>query len=85
MEILPPPELTIGMSSDKKAKYELRFGTYLSYFFVTTTRTEADCINILTEMAHNRPSKESKAFRIIKIKNGESKVIAKGTVKGIGY
>lgn len=85
MEILNQEELTIGMSSDKKAKYELRFGAYLSYFFVTTTRTESDCISILTEMAHNRPSKESKAFRIIKIKNGENKVIAKGTVKGLGY
>lgn len=82
MEILDPQDLTVGMNSDKKAKYELRFGKYIAYFFVTTTRTEADCVNILIEMAHNRPQKNSKGFSIVKIKNGKEDVLFKGVIKG---
>ena len=84
MEILNPNELTVGMTSDKKARYELRFGEYLAYFFITTTRPEPDCVKILIEMAHNRPTKQTKGFKIIKIKNGEKKILFRGSVKGLG-
>ena len=74
-------DLTVGMGLNKKAKYELYINKHLVYFFVTTTKTEADCIEILKEMAHNKPALVSRPFSIIKVKDGERKELFRGTIK----
>ena len=85
METINVNDLISDIYINKRTRYELRFGNYLGYFFVTTTRSEENCVELLIKMAHDRPAKKRKYFKIIKIKDGDKKVLFKGSIKGLEY
>ena len=67
----------------KKAKYKLYVNGEVQYCFVTTIRTEEDCVDILKEMVSGSMSKHSKSFSITKTVDGSSTTLLIGSIKGI--
>jgi hypothetical protein len=62
----------------KKAKYSLYLRSDLYYSFVTTCRSEEECINILIDMATSTVRLDKKRFVITKKTDEESKVLFTG-------
>lgn len=61
----------------KKAKYELRVDNNVIYSFVTTAKSEEECIEILREKAKCHFTCYSRGFKICKIVGKEKEVIYK--------
>lgn len=75
--------LTSYFGSYKKAKYRLIVNSNLAYYFVTTSRSEDECIEILKEMVNSTQSVNSRCYSITKTINGETTTIYKGSIKGL--
>lgn len=66
-----------------KSKYRLYINGQLSYFFVTTTRGEKECIEILKGIANDHQNVSSKAYYITKTTGGITAIIYKGRIAGL--
>jgi len=75
--------LTSYFDTYKKAKYRLIVNSNLAYYFVTTSRSEDECIQILKEMVTSTQTVNSRSYTITKTTNGETTTIYKGSIKGL--
>lgn len=75
--------LTAYFDTYKKAKYRLIVNGNLSYFFVTTSRNETECIDILIEMVKSKQNFAWKGYLITKTTDEGTTTIYKGSVRGI--
>lgn len=75
--------LTAYFDTYKKAKYRLIVNSCLVYFFVTTSRSENECIEILKEIVNATPIVSTKSYSITKTVDGVTTTIYKGSVRGI--
>jgi competence transcription factor ComK len=75
--------LTAYFDTYKKAKYRLIVNSYSVYFFVTTSRSENECIEILKEIVTSTQTLNSRSYTITKTTNGETTTIYKGSIKGL--
>ena len=73
----------VGPPYDKKAKYKLVYGSKTSYSFVTTTKNENECINILRDKAESYKTICARCYKIVKVVNGEEYIIYKGRVDSL--
>lgn len=73
----------VGPPYDKKAKYKLLYGNKPSYIFVTTTKNEVECIDILKGKAESYKTNSVRSYKIVKIVNGNEFVIYKGKVDSL--
>jgi len=67
----------------KKAKYKLYVNNQVAYSFVTTLRSEEECVDLLKKMAINAVSKYTKSFSITKTIEGDTTTLYIGSVKGM--
>jgi transcription initiation factor TFIIIB Brf1 subunit/transcription initiation factor TFIIB len=67
----------------KKAKYKLYINKEVQYSFVTTIRSEEDCVEVLKEMAQRSISRSTKSFSITKTVDENTITLFRGLVKGI--
>mgnify|MGYP003658467649 CR=1 FL=1 len=75
--------LTAYFDTYKKAKYRLIINGNLSYFFVTTSRNENECIDILIEIVKSKQNFAWKGYLITKTTDEGTTTIYKGSVKSI--
>lgn len=66
-----------------KAKYELIINKYKEYSFVTTCRSEEDCIQILQEIVDSKYTVSKKYYKITKKTNEGTKVLKTGSLPGL--
>ena len=62
-------------------KYRLYIYNKMSYFFVTTTIPEEDCIEKLKKMALAKIFNETKSFRITRVEIGNDITLYEGKIK----
>ena len=67
----------------QKAKYRLYVNNEIAYSFVTTIRSEEECVDLLKKMATNTVSRYTKSFSIKKTVDGNTITLFIGSVKGI--
>jgi len=65
----------------KKAKYQLTINNSIQYSFVTISKDEEECVEILKEKAENKVYKQSTCYFIKKIQDGVDYLLYKGTIK----
>jgi len=67
----------IDFNKYKKARYEIRVDNNIIYWFVTTTRSQEESIEILSERAKSHLTCNSRGFKIYKIVGKSKEVIYK--------
>lgn len=65
----------------KKAKYELTINNSIQYSFVTISKDEEECVEILKGKAENKVYKQITSYSIKKIQDGVDYLLYKGTIK----
>lgn len=64
-----------------KAKYVLEILNSNYYFFVTTSRSQEECIELMKEKSKNYRTKTTRSYKIYKIVDKKKEVIFKGSIK----
>lgn len=73
-------EVLARMDKYPKAKYELIINQQLYYSFVTTGKSEEQCIEILKEKSKNFAARQRRKYKIIKKQEDKKEIIYAGSI-----
>lgn len=73
-------EYLIKFNRFPKTKYSLYIANAVYYEFVTTSRSEEDCVDILEKKTNKLNYMSNRYYKIFSEKNGEKKLLRSGKI-----